>query len=87
MGEIEPKSDKNDPPPPPSVYTILSEREKVFTLLIATSVNFLGPASANIYFPALGEMAKDLNVSDSQINLTITSYMVRGSSELDRHSF
>ncbi|OJJ85836.1 putative MFS multidrug transporter [Aspergillus glaucus CBS 516.65] len=63
-------------PPPPSVYTVLSEREKVFTLLIATSVNFLGPASANIYFPALGEMAKDLNVSNSQINLTITSYMI-----------
>lgn len=45
-------------------------------LLIATSVNFLGAASANIYFPALGSMAKDLNVSNSQTNLIITSYMI-----------
>lgn len=34
--------------------------------------------SANIYFPALNNLASDLRVSDSLINLTITSYMVRG---------
>lgn len=76
MGEIEQKQNNNDSHPPPPIYTVLPEREKVSMLLIATSVNFLGPVSANIYFPALSSMAKYLNVSNSQINLTITSYMV-----------
>lgn len=36
--------------------------------------------SVNIYFPAPGSMAMDLDVSQSQLNLTITSYMVRNPS-------
>lgn len=39
-------------------------------------VNFSGPVSANIYYPALGPMATELGVSNSEINLNITSYMV-----------
>lgn len=81
MGSVEPKIDSNDhdPLPSPPVYTVLSEK-KIFTMLIATSVNFLSPVSADIYYPALGSVAKDLNVSQSKLNLTITSYMVRSSS-------
>lgn len=87
MGSIEPKADNPDhghddpPPPPPPVYTVLSEKGKIFTMLIVTSVNFLSPVSASIYFPALGSMAEDLNVSQSKLNLTITSYMVGCSCE------
>jgi MFS family permease len=34
------------------------------------------PFSANIYYPSLNSIAADLHVSSSQINLTITTYMV-----------
>lgn len=60
-------------------YTILSEGKKVLTLLIASLAAFLSPVSANIYYPALNPLSEDLNVSMSMINLTITSFMVRGS--------
>lgn len=57
-------------------YCIPSERHKIFMIITASMVNFLGPVSANIYYPALGPMATELGVSNSEINLTITSYMV-----------
>lgn len=57
-------------------YRILSEKHKIFMIITASMVNFLGPVSANIYYPALGPMATELGVSKSETNLTITSYMV-----------
>jgi hypothetical protein len=40
---------------------------------------FFSPFTAQIYFPALTSIAKDLHVSNSKINLTMTTYMVRSS--------
>lgn len=74
MEEKEPGSSVQNAPPPP--YCILSEKEKIFTIVIVSMVVFLGPASSDIYYPALGSVARDLNVSESKINFTITSYMV-----------
>ena len=37
---------------------------------------FFSPLSANIYFPALNPLARDLHVSNELINLSLTSYMV-----------
>lgn len=61
-------------------YTVLSEKEKLVAITIASLVTFLSPVSSCIYFPSLGPLSRDLNVSTSQINLTITAYMVRYSS-------
>lgn len=57
-------------------YTTLSEKEKIFSISIASLVTFLSPVSSGIYYPSLGPLSKDLNVSKSQMNLTITAYMV-----------
>jgi MFS family permease len=38
--------------------------------------SFFSPLSANIYFPSLPSLAKDLKVSNSLINLSLTSYMI-----------
>lgn len=57
-------------------YTILSEREKRFFIAVVSTVNFLGPVTATIYYPALGPLARELSVSESHINLTITFYLV-----------
>lgn len=59
-----------------SPYTVLSEREKRFFIAVVSTVNFLGPVTATIYYPALGPLARELNVCESQINLTITFYLV-----------
>lgn len=38
--------------------------------------SFVSPMTANIYFPALVPIARDLDVSVSMINLTLTTYMI-----------
>ena len=58
------------------VYSIFNRTEKIFIIMIAAWAAFFSPVSANIYFPALGVLADDLQVSSTLINLTITSYMV-----------
>ncbi|RDW62641.1 hypothetical protein BP5796_10943 [Coleophoma crateriformis] len=57
-------------------YSTFTSWEKKFIVLTATLAAFFSPLSAQIYFPALSTMAKDLNVSASKINLTMTTYMI-----------
>ncbi|KAJ5793937.1 MFS general substrate transporter [Penicillium paradoxum] len=56
-----------------SLYCILSEKEKVLTICTCALVTFLSPVAARMYLPALGSMARDIHVSTTKINLTITA--------------
>jgi hypothetical protein len=58
-------------------YSSFGPWEKRFIVFAATMGAFFSPFTAQIYFPALNTIAKDLNVSPSKINLTMTTYMVR----------
>lgn len=58
------------------VYSVFTKNQKRFIVFIASWAGFFSPVSGQIYFPALVPLARDLNVSDSLINLTLTSYMV-----------
>jgi len=60
-------------PPPWSVFTT---KEKRWIVFFTACAGFFSPLSANIYFPALNALAADLKVSDSLINLTVTSYLI-----------
>ncbi|TAQ85022.1 hypothetical protein B7494_g6659 [Chlorociboria aeruginascens] len=57
-------------------HSAFSVREKRFIVLMVTWAAFVSPTSANIYFPALNPLKRDLNVSTTLINLTLTSYMI-----------
>jgi hypothetical protein len=70
------KSDAVNQPQQQSCYCILPEKEKIFSIVVSSLFNFLGPVTANIYYPALGALSRDLNTSPAKINLTITAYMV-----------
>jgi hypothetical protein len=61
-------------------YSIFTSWQKRFIVLAASTGSFISPLTSNIYYPALNTIASDLHVSISQINLTITTYMVRGPS-------
>ena len=61
-------------------YSTFSEPMKIFTILLASFAAIISPISASIYFPALNTLARDLHVSTTSINLTITTYMVRARS-------
>ncbi|KAJ8062279.1 hypothetical protein OCU04_008826 [Sclerotinia nivalis] len=57
-------------------YTSFSTWEKRFLVLIATFACFFSPFTTQIYFPAINTIAKDLHVTSSQVNLTVTTYMI-----------
>ncbi|GIJ98261.1 hypothetical protein Aspvir_000377 [Aspergillus viridinutans] len=57
-------------------YSVLSEREKLLTVSIASLATFLSPLSASIYYPSIEAVARDLHVSNNTINLTVTSFKV-----------
>ena len=58
-------------------YSIFSHRAKTLIVIAASISTFFSPLTANIYFPALNTIAFDLKVSDTLVNLTVTTYMVR----------
>ncbi|KAF9893653.1 hypothetical protein FE257_010965 [Aspergillus nanangensis] len=57
-------------------YSIFTTNQKWLIILAAAIASTFSPLSANIYYPALNSIAADLHVSTSQVNLTITTYMV-----------
>lgn len=57
-------------------YSIFSKAQKRYIIFTASWAGFFSPLSSQIYFPALNTLANDLHVSNSLINLTLTSYMV-----------
>ncbi|KAE8399567.1 citrate synthase-like protein [Aspergillus pseudonomiae] len=57
-------------------YSVFTTRQKRLIILTAAIASTFSPISANIYYPALNSIATDLDVTSSQINLTITTYMI-----------
>ncbi|CAG8933264.1 unnamed protein product [Penicillium salamii] len=57
-------------------YSVFSDGQRRFIVFMASWAGFFSPVSSQIYFPALNTLAKDLHVSNSLINLTLTSYMI-----------
>lgn len=57
-------------------YSVFSKQYKRYIVFMAAWAGLFSPLSANIYFPALNTLAKELNVSSGIINLTLTSYMI-----------
>ena len=58
---------------PYSSFTVRQKRGIVFAASLAS---FFSPMTGAIYFPALTTIANDLHVSDSGINLTVTTYLI-----------
>ncbi|KAJ5569746.1 uncharacterized protein N7459_009176 [Penicillium hispanicum] len=59
-------------------YSIFTVSQRRYIVFMASWAGFFSPVSSQIYFPALNTLARDLHVSNSLINLTLTSYMVSG---------
>lgn len=61
-------------PPQFSAFTSIS---KYLITIMASIASLISTMSSNIYLTALNPIAEDLHVSDSMVNFTITTYMVR----------
>lgn len=57
-------------------YSIFSDRQRKIIVFMVACASFFSPLSANIYFPALNALSRDLKVSNELINLSLTSYMI-----------
>jgi hypothetical protein len=64
-----------DPDPEPPFSTFTHTQKKLIVLTISF-IGLLSPLSASIYFPAINTLANDLHVSITDINLTVTTYLV-----------
>ena len=62
--------------PSAPAYSAFSHGQKRFIIFMVACAGFFSPLSANIYFPALNALSRDLRVSNGLINLTLTSYMI-----------
>ena len=57
-------------------YSIFTLWEKRLIVLGASLSAFFSPLTAQIYLPALPVLAEEFKVTQSQINLTVTTYMI-----------
>lgn len=57
-------------------YSVFTKPEKRWVIFLIAMAGFFSPLSANIYFPAINYLARDLSVSLELINLTITAYLI-----------
>jgi hypothetical protein len=57
------------------VYSVFTVNQKRAIILTGSLAAFFSPLSSSIYYPSLPTIALDLHVSDSQINLTVTTYL------------
>ena len=62
--------------PPPSPYNAFSQGQKTLVLAVATCAAVSTFFSANIYLPLLPTLSRELGVSISMINLTVTFFML-----------
>lgn len=62
--------------PSQPLHSIFSQSQKYFITAMVTFAAFFSPLSSSMYFPILNKLAANLNVSNTLINLTITSYMI-----------
>ena len=58
-------------------WSVWKPRQVKMIVMAASFASLLSPLSGQIYFPALNSIAENLHVSDSLVNLSITTYLVR----------
>ncbi|GAB7336978.1 hypothetical protein MBLNU457_g2399t1 [Dothideomycetes sp. NU457] len=57
-------------------YSSFTVTQKRLIILAGTLAGFLSPLTGSIYYPAITTIAKDLKVSTSAINVTVTTYLI-----------
>ena len=57
-------------------YTIFGQKAKLFIVMSVSVSSLISPFGATTFYPALNVLARQLNVTPTQINLALTTYMV-----------
>lgn len=62
--------------PKKPLFTVFTKREKLIIIAVCAWGGFISPISNAIYLPALNILATDFHVTISQMNLTVTAFMI-----------
>ncbi|RDW56965.1 hypothetical protein BP5796_13032 [Coleophoma crateriformis] len=57
-------------------FSIYSDKQKRWIIVAASFAGFFSPLSSSIYFPALSTIARNLNVTNAKVNLTVTTFLI-----------
>ncbi|KAK3070049.1 hypothetical protein LTR53_011118 [Teratosphaeriaceae sp. CCFEE 6253] len=57
-------------------YTIFTHRAKIFIVASVSVSSLISPFGATTFYPALNDLAADLRVTPTLINLSLTTYMI-----------
>jgi hypothetical protein len=57
-------------------YSQFSVNTKRYIVAMGSLASFFSPLSSSIYLPVLTTIADELHISTSQVNLTVTTYLV-----------
>ncbi|KAL1893608.1 hypothetical protein Sste5346_006439 [Sporothrix stenoceras] len=74
IADVEKQAAAAEVVPPP--YSIHSTWTKRWIVLGASLGAFISPLTGQIYLPALNEIASYFHITDGQVNLTVTTYMI-----------
>ncbi|CAM6031690.1 unnamed protein product, partial [Sphagnum compactum] len=57
-------------------YSIFTVGQKKLMIMTASLASLFSPMATAIYYPSLDTISKDLNVTNSKINITVTIFLV-----------
>ncbi|KAF8859713.1 MFS multidrug transporter-like protein, partial [Acephala macrosclerotiorum] len=57
-------------------YSVLTVTQKKLIIVTASFASLFSPMATAIYYPSLDTISKDLNVTNSKINITVTIFLV-----------
>lgn len=58
------------------LFSVFTRREKIFMTGAVAIIGIISPLTGSVYLPAMNDIAADLGVRTSLINLTITTYQI-----------
>lgn len=59
-----------------AIYSVIPRKQRVVIIMVVAFSGLFSPLTSAIYLPALNDIADDLKVKTSLINLTITTYQI-----------
>ncbi|KAF3939011.1 hypothetical protein ABW19_dt0205565 [Dactylella cylindrospora] len=71
-GEEEPKREEPQEEP----YSIFTPSQRIYIVCLTTIAAFFSPFSATTYLPALTPIRNDLGITTTEVNLSLTTYLI-----------
>ncbi|PSR82028.1 major facilitator superfamily domain-containing protein [Coniella lustricola] len=59
-----------------AIYSVIPRNQKIIIIMLVSVSGLLSPLTGSIYLPALNQIAQDLKVKTSLVNLSITTYQI-----------